>query len=160
MLQPHFFGESNSEPGWDLLQHGIPTIIGFARLCGAAISRLEFPNATIATLSPEAQAIAFVAKDLGVIELRGNRNAFEPADRFLAVSVPINDDRRLLFKSKSQPRQSLAFLEGFRQLCASGLVIHHLLFDFSLTTPGFALADQIDPKPLQPLIDFATTEAI
>jgi hypothetical protein len=158
MLQPHFLGESNLEPGWELLQHGVPTVIGFARLCSAAIGRSEFPVDAIEALSPEAQAIAFSAKGRGVIELRGNKNAFEPADRFLAVCVVIDDDRRLVFKNKFEPRRTLAFLEGFRQLCAAGLAIHHLMFDFSLTVHGFALADQIDPEPLKLFLEFATVE--
>lgn len=160
MLQPHFSSESGTEPGWDLLQHGVPTVIGFARLCSAAVARLDPAEVTLASLGNEARSIALAAKDCGVIELRGNKNAFEPADRFLAVCVIVDEDRRLVFKNKAQPRQTLAFLEGFRQLCASGLVIHHLMFDFSLTTAGFALADQIDPVPLKDLIEFATIEAL
>jgi hypothetical protein len=160
MLIPNFSEEPSLEPSWELLQYGVPTVIGFARLCSAAIARTDGHNATAKSLSAEAWTIAFAARDRGSIELRGNKNAFEAADRFLAVCVAIDDDRRLVFKNKAQPRQTLAFLEGFRQLCASGLVIHHLLFDFSLTTAGFQLADQVELPQVQGLLEFGTIEPV
>jgi hypothetical protein len=160
MLFPHFSEDSKLEPSWDLLQFGVPTVIGFARLCSAAIAASHSTKPATDSLSPEAWGIALAAKDRGSIELRGNKYAFEAADRFLAVCVVIDDDRRLVFKNKSQPRQTMAFLEGFRQLCAAGLVIHHLMFDFSLTTAGFAFADRIERSSVQSLLDFAICEPI
>lgn len=160
MLQPHWVNEPSPEPSWEILQHGIPAVTGFARLCGAAMARLDAAPASAAALSPEALALAYSARARGGLELRGNKNAFEWADRLMAVCVLVDDDHRLVFKSKSDPRQTIAFLEGFRQLCAAGLVMHHLMFEFALTTPGFVLAEQADPGRLKPLIDFATLEPL
>jgi hypothetical protein len=71
----------------------------------------------------------------------------------------VDADRRLVFKRKSDPRRTVAFLDGFRQLCANGLVMHHLLFDFSLTHSGFAWADSLDVEELKPLIEFGIVES-
>jgi hypothetical protein len=160
MLQPHFSSEGSADAGWEVLQNGLPTVIGFARLCAAALGRLESPQTDVSSLSPEALAILSMARQRGMIELRGNKNAFEPADRLLAVCVELDAGRRLVLKHRGNPRQTLAFLDGFRQLCASGLVLHHLMLDFSLTRAGFDLADGLLPEDYQELIAFAAIEPI
>lgn len=160
MLQRNFRLDVGPDPGWESLLEGIPTVNGFARLSSAALARLDPPPAPSTVLSPEARTILYAARQRGTIELRGNKNAFEPADRLLAVCVLVDEDRRLVFKNKSQPRQTVAFLEGFRQLCAEALVMHHLLFDFSLSTRGFEIADQVGLAEVETLLAFATAERL
>jgi hypothetical protein len=160
MLPLYFATEPLPDPGWDPLQHGVPTVAGLARLCGAALARLDIPPVAAGSFSPEACAILALAGGVGLIELRGNKNAFEPADRLLAVCVIQDADQRIVFRDRSQPRRTMAFVEGFRQLCAAGLVLHHLMFDFSLTEPGFALADTLDPRTYRELAEFASREPI
>ncbi len=135
------------------LSEGLPTIAAFARLCGRAISG---DVAQTEELGREALALLSAAGQRGMFEIRGDRDAFESADRFLAICVEIEADRRLLFRDKSNPRQTMRFMDGFRQLCQAGLVMHHLWKDFSLTIQGFELADQLDRMEVQDMIDFAS----
>ena len=110
----------------------------------------------MASLSPEAKAILTVASNRGVIEIRATPQEFDSVERFLAVCVEVEENRRLVFRNKSEPRQSIRFLEGFRQLCFHGLAIHHLHREFSLTSQGFELADKLNREDYTDLIDFAT----
>ncbi len=147
---------STSDPsGPSILQElsdGLPTIAAFARLCGRALSGDVSP---VQNLASEAEAIVAASGGVGMFEIRGDRDAFESADRLLAICVEVAPDRRLLFRDKSNPRQTMLFLEGFRQLCQSGFVMHHMLREFSLTKSGFELADSLDADEYQQLIEFA-----
>lgn len=135
------------------LANGLPTIAAFAKLCGRSISGEVEP---VANLAPEALAIVAASGGQGMFDIRGDKEAFESADRFLAVCVEVAADRRLLFRDKANPRQTMLFLEGFRQLCQSGLIMHHMLKDFSLTSSGFELSDRLNANDYQALIGFAT----
>ena len=130
---------------------GLPTIAAFARLCGRAIA------GEVESTEPSQEALALVAaaKGAGMFDIRGDKDAFESADRFLAICVEVNAEKRLLFRDKTNPRQTMIFLDAFRQLCQSGFVVHHMLRDFSLSKTGFDLADTLDPKDFQELIEFA-----
>ena len=132
------------------LSDGLPTIAAFARLCGRAITG----DAEGTPLSQEALTILAVARGSGTLEIRGDKNAFESTERFLAVCVEIDTNRRLLFRDKANPRQTILFLDGFRQLCQSGLVLHHMLRDFSLSKTGYELADSLDPSEFKKLLEF------
>ncbi len=134
------------------LSGGIPTIAGFAMLCGRFIAGQVQPPKEI---SDEAKAILAVAAERGMLEIRVSREAFDSLERLTAVCVEVDEDRRLLFKQKSNPKQTLRFLEGFRELCQSGCVMHHSHVDFSLTVAGFELAESLDRNEFQSLIDFA-----
>lgn len=130
---------------------GLPTIAAFARLCGRAIA------GEVESTEPSQEALALVAaaKGAGMFDIRGDKDAFESADRFLAICVEVNAEKRLLFRDKTNPRQTMIFLDAFRQLCQSGFVVHHMLRDFSLSKTGFDLADTLEPKDFQELIEFA-----
>ena len=73
----------------------------------------------------------------------------------MAICIEIDENRRLLFRQKDQPRETMKFIDGFRQLCQSGLVLHHLQRDFSLTRQGFDQADLLDVDAFSELREFA-----
>ena len=137
---------------WQQLGDGIPTVAGFAGLCSRVIAGMVDPPSK---LSAEANTILVAAASRGVIEIRISKDSFESLDRFVAVCVEVSEDERLLFKQKSNPRQTLQFLEGFRQLCQAGLVMHHSYKDFSLTPAGFEAAEALDREDFQELLAFA-----
>ncbi len=140
---------------WQDLGEGAPTIIGYANLCMSAISQPQPAQENVLEfLSDEAKAILVVAADRGVIDIRADRESFNSSERFLAVCVEYEVDQRILFLQKDQPEQTVRFLEGFRQLCQNGLVIHHLQKDFSLSASGFALAKLLNREELETLIGF------
>ena len=140
---------------WQDLGHGAPTIIGFANLCSIAMMQ-STPDPTGEGLSDEALTILVAAAKRGAIDIRADRDSFDSAERFLAVCVEYELDQRILFLKKEDPEQTIRFLEGFRQLCQRGLVIHHMQKDFSLSAPGFELARSVDVEKHQSLLDFGT----
>ncbi len=116
------------------MSSGLPTVLGLAMLASRALSgEIE----AIEKLSDEAQVLLHCAAERGVFEIRGNPDAFDSTDRLLAVCVEGDEGHWRVFKQKSEPRKTLGYLEGFRQLCQSGLVIHHLAKEFSLSYAGF-----------------------
>jgi hypothetical protein len=58
----------------------------------------------------------------------------------LAVYVELAPERILAFRSRTSPQFTIGMLDGFRQLCAAGLVMHHLGHEFSLTHTGMQAA--------------------
>ena len=141
--------QSNS---WSDLGHGAPTILGYANLCSRAMGAA---SGDVADLAPEALAILAVAATRGTIDIRASREPFDSAERFLAVCVEHELDQRLLFLQKSDPKQTIRFLEGFRQLCAAGFMIHHLQRDFSLSVAGFEAAEKLKKSDYESLLEFA-----
>jgi hypothetical protein len=107
-------------------------------------------------LLPEAKAVLVAARKRGVIEVRGVNTAFDPAARLLAVYVEIDQSQTIAFRDPERPEITVLFLEGFRQLCEFGLVMHHLHRDFSLTALGFELARSISQEEVQPWLDKGT----
>lgn len=141
---------------WEDLGHGAPTILGFANLCSQA---MKLPAATDladqgAVLCDEAKTILVAAAKRGTIEIRASREGIDSAERFLAICIEC-DDRKLLFLQKENPEQTIRFLEGFRQLCQMGFVIHHLQKDFSLSAAGFDLAKTLGREHFERLLGFA-----
>jgi hypothetical protein len=134
---------------WSDVVHGAPSIMGFAALCGRALAtdaRAE------EALTPAAQAILHAARGRASIEIKATRNAYESSQRMLAVHVEVAPERWLAFRDRSDPRFTLAMLDGFRQLCALGLVMHHHGHDFSLTHRGLVAAASIDPALVANLV--------
>ena len=134
------------------LNEGLPTIVALARLSGRAISGEAL---AVHPLSQAAKAILALGNKNGMFEIRGNTDGFESADRFLAVCVEVEADRRLILRDKTNPRNTLKFLEGFRQLCQSGLILHHTQKEFSLSEAGFELAATLDVTDFASLTEFA-----
>lgn len=155
--------QSFSEDGrqmvlWQELGEGAPTLIAFARLCSDALAanypELESP------LSEEARAILYLARHRGALEVKGVNHAFDSSERFLAVCVEIDLERTFILKRRNDPELTVRFLDGFRQLCASGLVMHHLLRDFSLTSRGFEVARSIRREDVAVLVPLAEEQMI
>ena len=137
---------------WDDLTSGLPTIIALARLCGNVIASLDDTTPGNKPLSLEAQAIASAASETGAISIRGDKNAFEPGERYLAICVELAEGKRIEFRCPSDPEQTIRFVDGFRQLCRHGMVMHHLMNEFSLTSAGFELARSVDQKSIEKLV--------
>lgn len=142
---------------WEDLTNGVPTISAFAQLCSEVLAdrnnnqRSNDPS----NFSAEAQAIVKSAANTGSISIRGDKNAFEPEERYLAICVELPEARRIEFRFTGNPQQTIRFMDGFRQLCCHGLVMHQLMNEFSLTASGFDLAKVIDDTAVAPVISSA-----
>lgn len=155
MLQRNLSEATNKPTAWQELAEGAPTILAFAQLCGLAMveAPLDTDLPAIADkLSDEAKTILALAANRGTIEIRAHRDPFDSVERFLAVCVELELERRVLFLQKEDPQQTVKFLEGFRQLCRAGLILHHLQRDFSLSNQGFELAKTIRKDDFNHLI--------
>ncbi len=147
--------DSNPRPPsmtWEDLTNGVPTIMALARLCSDQLAKPDLPLTPIERLSPEAQAILVCARQTGSVSIRGDKNAFEPGERFLAICVEQDEGRRVEFRCLGDPEQTIRFMEGFRQLCCAGLVMHQLMNDFSLTARGFDAANRVDVDRVESLV--------
>ncbi len=134
---------------WDEMGAGAPTLIALAHLCSRAMIE---GIATADSLSQEAKTILWTARQRGVFEVRGNNRAYESPSRFLTVYIELAQDRRMRFRSNTDPLFNIRFLDGFRQLCANGLVMHHLFHEFSLTPAGFDVAARIEKQEIEHLL--------
>ena len=113
----------------------------------------ETNPADLESLPLEASAIMFAASRTGSISIRGDKNAFEPGERYLAICVELDEGRRIEFRVLDNPEQTIKFMEGFRRLCLCGLVMHQLMNEFSLTAAGFEQARQIDAESIASLVE-------
>lgn len=138
---------------WQELGQGAPTLGGLARICSLSLVKESDPAKP---LSGEARAILYAARTRAMIEVKGSNRAFDAPARMLAVYVETEPDRTLIFRSKEQPAITIRFLAGFRELCAAGLVMHHIYHDFSLTAAGLDLARSIPLEEVQPYLQMAT----
>ena len=152
-MLPRFKTDDEDGLKWDDLAEGAATILGLARICSRSFGQVEPPEIE---LSPEANAILFAARERGVIEIVGKKNAFDSVDRFVSVHVEYEPHHFLAFKRKEEPKQTIQFVEGFKQLCVSGLVMHQMLREFSLTMAGFKKASGITEESVKDKLEFAT----
>ena len=136
---------------WEALGSGAPVLVALAQLTSQAI--IDQPQVELEQLSQEAKAILFAAHFRGMIEIKGSHTAFAAPARMLAVYIELDESQTIGFRDPGKPEVTVRFLEGFRELCAAGLVIHHTHRDFSLTTGGFALARTIAKEDIQPWLD-------
>ncbi len=135
MLERFLGNDGQLSAGWSDLGVGARTLIALAQLCSQALaaSRVE-----TAALSAEARAILYCARHRGVLEVKASNAAYESPSRLLTVFVETEDQSQIRFRHPREVRQNVRFLEGFRELCSSGLIMHHLYHEFSLTSAGFA----------------------
>lgn len=142
---------------WDALGAGAPVLVALSQLSSDAMVNLSAAaDCKLEVLLPEAKAILVAARSRGVIELKALNTAFEAPSRLLAVYVEIDETQTIAFRDPNVPEVTIRFLEGFRQLCALGLVMHHIHRDFSLTSKGFDLARTISQQEVQPWLDKGT----
>lgn len=152
MLRRHLNSEDRQQTLWQELSDGTATIVGFASLCTMSMCGTAPPTED---LSDEAKAILVAASRRGTMDIRGSKEAFDSSERLLGVCVEQGEDSFLMFRQKSEPERTIRFLDGFRQLCLAGMVMHHMQRDFSLTTKGFETAKTLDPKKLAETLSFA-----
>ena len=154
MNLPSFIASATGQANlWKDLTHSVPTLAALAQL---ASDRLVSPNTVEIALSPEANTILSITRDRGVIELKSNNTEFESAQRMLAVYVEQSADTHVMFRSRTEPEVTVRFLDGFRQLCDAGLVMHQVGGDFSLTSQGFEQARKINPVEVAELVSMGT----
>jgi hypothetical protein len=68
----------------------------------------------------------------------------------------VDETQTIAFRDPQVPEVTIRFLEGFRQLCSFGLVMHHIHRDFSLTSRGFDIARTLKREEVQPWLDKGT----
>ena len=146
-----------SEPRWATtwleLGQGAPTLAGLAQ--AASVAMASGGDKTV-QLSREARCILFAARNRGVIEVKGSNRAFDAPGRMLAVYVEADPERTLIFRSRDNPAFTIRFLAGFRELCVTGLVMHHIYTEFSLTRAGLDLAQAVPADEVGDLLAMAT----
>ena len=152
-LLPSSANEARWAETWQELGQGAPTLAGLARVC--SLSMATGGDKSLA-LSPEARAILFAARKRAVLEVKGANRAFDAPGRMLAVYVEMEPDRTLIFRSRENPAYTIRFLAGFRELCAAGLVMHHIYQEFSLTREGLELAATVPEAEVEALLGLAT----
>ena len=140
---------------WEALGEGAPLLVALAQMCSERWVRGE-SAVTLEELSQHARCLLYAARNRGIIEIRAVNSAFDAAARILAVYVELSDERTIAFRNQHSPEVTLKFLEGFRELCAGGLVIHHIYRDFSLAPQALTMARQIERTEVQELLDQAT----
>lgn len=160
---------------WEALGNGAPALVALAQLCsetwvrhsgrttgdttgdgGSSEIGSGDPTSQLAELVPEARAILYAGRERGIIEIRAVNSAFDAAARLLAVYVEVSDERTIAFRDAANPAVTVRFLEGFRDLCRCGLVIHHIYRDFSLAPRALEIAGHIEADSVQHLLDLAT----
>ncbi len=142
---------------WEALGAGAPMLVALSQLSSDSMANHSATERIdLDLLLPEAKAILVAARNRGVIELKALNSAFEAPSRLLAVYVEVDDVQTIAFRDPNIPEVTVRFLEGFRQLCAYGLVMHHIYRDFSLTSRGFDLSRTISQEEVQPWIDKGT----
>jgi hypothetical protein len=152
-LLPSAANDARWAETWQELGQGAPTLAGLARVC--SLSMATGGDKSVSH-SPEARAILFAARKRAVIEVKGANRAFDAPGRMLAVYVEIEPDRTLIFRSRENPIITIRFLAGFRELCAAGLVMHHIYQEFSLTRQGVELALTVPESEVESLISLGT----
>lgn len=152
MLERYLGSDGKGSIDWESMSFGAPTVIGLAQLCGQA---LMGPTRSTADISVEAKTILFLARERGILELRGTNDAFESCERLLTIFIECSDDQSIALKAPGNVRQSVKFLEGLRQACQAGLVLHHLQREFSLSALGFEFAEQLREEELEETLSFA-----
>lgn len=141
---------------WEALGAGAPVLVALSQLSSQAMADCGSLMPASEELLPEAKAILYAAKNRGMIELKAQNAAFEAPSRMIAVYVEIDETQTIAFRDPLKPETTVQFLEGFRQLCSKGLVMHHIYRDFSLTSKGFELARQLVKEEVQPWLDKGT----
>jgi len=160
MIPRNFGGESPGITPWQELEVGAATISAFAELCRRSIIAPPESSIDPDELSSQAKTILVCGGQRGVVDVRACKDDYDSVERFLAVCVETEPDSHMLFLNREDPVQTVAFLDGFGELCRSGLVVHHLGRDFSFSKTGYTLAKQLcdvgASESLSSFLQFAT----
>ena len=108
-------------------------------------------------LTPEAEAILCAARERGIFEVKGTNQEFESTRRLLAIYVETAANCYLVFRDQREPEVTIRFLDGFRELCEAGLVMHQMGAEFSLTRSGFERAAVLQESALQDYLEMGHT---
>ena len=151
MTLPRFFSQTGGSSGeLEELLSGLPTIGAFARLCANVLAQPRAEAAAVAPeLSGEAEAILWSARERGILEIKGTNQEVESPKRLLAIYVEIDPDCFVVFRNRQDPQVTLRFLDGFRQLCEAGFIMHQMGAEFSLTRSGFERAAGLEESALE-----------
>ncbi|GIW97702.1 MAG: hypothetical protein KatS3mg111_1035 [Pirellulaceae bacterium] len=143
---------------WEALGNAAPVLVALAQLCSERWVRPPqiADEELLLTLGGEAKAILYAARDRGTIELKAVNSAFDAAARLLAVYVELSDEQTIAFRDPHEPSVTVQFLEGFKQLCEYGLIMHHIYRDFSLAPRALVLAQTIAHEEVSQLLEKAT----
>ena len=141
---------------WEALGSGAPMLVALAQLCSQRWVLQSSSTVDLQGLPDEALAILYAARHRGIIEIRAVNSAFDPAARLLAVYVEVAPEQVIVFRDKDNPEVTVRFLEGFRQLCDRGLIMHHIFGDFCVAPRGLELARSIADASVVALLDKAT----
>jgi len=152
VLERYLGSDGKASIDWESMSFGAPTVIGMAQLCSHAMMG---PVRSPEELSIEAKAILFLARERGILELRGTNDAFESCERLLTVFIECGDDQSIALKAPGNVKQTVKFLEGLRQACQAGLVLHHLQREFSLSALGFDVAEKLSEDELTEILEYA-----
>jgi hypothetical protein len=155
MTLPRFLSQSGGSSGeLEELLSGSPTILAFARLCGNVLAQPRGESAALVPdLTGEAEAILCAAGKRGILEIKGTKQEVESPKRLLAVYVEVEPDCFLVFRNRQDPQVTLRFLDGFRQLCEAGFIMHQMGSEFSLTRSGFEQAAGLEESALQEYLE-------
>lgn len=149
-IPPFFASAAGQASIWKELTFSVPTLAALAEL--AAMRLVNCPTEDY-ELSSEALAILSVTRERGIIELKSNNTEFESSQRMLAVYAEKTTDTHVMFRSREEPEITVRFLEGFRELCDAGMVIHQVAGEFSLTVRGFDKAKTVNAHNVATYID-------
>ena len=151
MTLPRCFKQAGGSSGVLVeLLSGLPTIGAFARLCANVLAQPRGETDPLtAELTGEATAILWAARERGILEIKGTNQEVESPKRLLAIYVEVDPDCYLVFRNRQDPQVTLRFLDGFRQLCEAGFIMHQMGTEFSLTRSGFERAADLDESALQ-----------
>ncbi len=141
---------------WEALGNGAPMLVALAQLCSERWVRGQLTAVELSSISGEAQAILFAARGRGIVEIKAVNSAFDAAARLLAVYVELDHEHTIAFRDSKNPEVTVRFLDGFRELCEKGLMLHHIYRDFSLAPAAIELAKTIEREQVQHLLDKAT----
>ena len=127
---------------WEELGVGAPSIVALATLASQALAR-DLDSPSMLELSAEARAILVASLPRGLLEVKAINTAFETPERLLAVHAEIEPERWRVFRDREDPQFTVRCFDGFRQLCAAGLVMHQLYREFSLSHRGYLHAREL-----------------
>ena len=137
MLDRYLGTDEQAAQLWNELGRSAPTLYALACLCSQRWSLAAPPGDP---LSVEAQAILVLAAKHGMFELKVTNTSANAVERLLTVFVQVSENELIPVRIRGDMQTSLRLFDGFRQLCATSLVMHHQLNEFSLTTAGFTAA--------------------